>query len=60
MHHEAIFEATPGDNIGFNVRSLSVKDLKRGYVCSDSNNDPAREVNSFVAQVIIVNHPGQI
>ena len=53
-------EALPGDNVGFNVRGLAVKDLKRGYVASDSKNDPAQEVQSFVAQVIILNHPGEV
>lgn len=49
-----------GDNVGFNVKNLSVKDIRRGYVASDSKNDPAREAESFNAQVIILNHPGQI
>ncbi|CAD8090962.1 unnamed protein product [Paramecium primaurelia] len=60
MHHEALPEAVPGDNVGFNVKNIAVKDLKRGFVCSDSKSDPARECNSFNAQVIIINHPGQI
>jgi len=60
MHHESIPEAIPGDNVGFNVKGLSVKDIKRGNVCGDSKNDPPREVESFLAQVIIMNHPGQI
>merc|ERR1711937_478752 len=60
MHHESVPEATPGDNVGFNVRNLAVKDLKRGYVCSDSKNDPACEAEMFVAQTIVMNHPGQI
>jgi len=42
------------------VKNVSVKELKRGYVASDSKNDPAKEAASFVAQVIIMNHPGQI
>jgi len=49
-----------GDNVGFNVKNLSVKDIKRGYVCSDSKNDPAKDTEMFVAQVIVLNHPGQI
>jgi len=57
MHHEVLQEAVPGDNVGFNVKGLSVKDLKRGYVASDSKNDPAQGVSSFVAQVIVMNHP---
>merc|ERR1712028_251095 len=53
-------EATPGDNVGFNVKNLSVKDIKRGYVASDSKNDPATANDMFLAQVIVLNHPGQI
>lgn len=60
MHHEALQEAVPGDNVGFNVKNVSVKELKRGFVCSDSKNDPAKGTEKFTAQVIIMNHPGQI
>jgi elongation factor 1-alpha len=60
MHHEVVEQAEPGDNVGFNVKNLSVKDIKRGYVASDSKNDPAKNTESFKAQVIIMNHPGQI
>lgn len=41
MHHESLEEAIPGDNVGFNVKNVSVKELKRGFVCSDSKNQPA-------------------
>jgi elongation factor 1-alpha len=60
MHHESLPEAIPGDNVGFNVKNISTKDIKRGFVASDSKNDPARECNNFTAQVIVMNHPGQI
>merc|ERR1711981_1460674 len=60
MHHEVVDEAQPGDNVGFNVKNLSVKDIKRGFVASDSKNDPAKDTTMFVAQVIVLNHPGQI
>ena len=60
MHHEALPEAVPGDNVGFNVKNVSVKDIRRGNVCSDSKNDPAKESKSFNAQVIVLNHPGEI
>jgi len=60
MHHESLEEAGPGDNVGFNVKNISVKELKRGFVASDIKNDPAQESASFVAQVIVLNHPGQI
>jgi len=60
MHHEQVPKAEPGDNVGFNVKNVSVKDIRRGYVCSDSKNDPASGVEDFTAQVIVLNHPGQI
>jgi elongation factor 1-alpha len=60
MHHEAVPEATPGNNVGFNVKGLSVKDIKRGFVAGDSKNDPPMDTESFTANVIIMNHPGEI
>jgi elongation factor 1-alpha len=60
MHHEAMPEAVPGDNVGFNVKNISVKEIRRGNVCSDTKNDPAKESVDFFAQVIVLNHPGQI
>merc|ERR1712156_1310045 len=60
MHHEQVEAALPGDNVGFNVKNLSVKDIKRGYVASDSKNDPCTDTEMFVSQVIVFNHPGQI
>merc|ERR1712220_22339 len=60
MHHESLPEAGPGDNVGFNVKNVSVKDIRRGNVASDSKNDPAKEAKSFKAQVIVLNHPGEI
>merc|ERR1711862_692616 len=60
MHHEQVPEAIPGDNVGFNVKGLSVKDIKRGFVASDSKNVPAADTEWFKAQVIVMNHPGQI
>merc|ERR1712077_48061 len=60
MHHEALAEANPGDNVGFNVKNISVKDIKRGMVAGDSKNDPPKETKDFLAQVIVMNHPGEI
>jgi len=60
MHHEALTEAVPGDNVGFNCKNVSVKDIKRGYVASNSADDPAKGAETFTAQVIIMSHPGQI
>jgi elongation factor 1-alpha len=60
MHHESLSEALPGDNVGFNVKNVSVKEIRRGMVAGDSKNDPPKEAKSFNAQVIILNHPGEI
>merc|ERR1711929_50080 len=60
MHHEPLPEALPGDNVGFNVKNVSVKEIRRGNVASDSKNDPAKECKNFNAQVIVLNHPGEI
>jgi len=60
MHHESLPQAEPGDNVGFNVKNVSVKDIKRGNVASDSKNDPAKGAVNFTAQVIVLNHPGEI
>ena len=51
MHHQSLDKAVPGDNVGFNVKSVSVKDIRRGNVCGDFKNDPPKEAVNFKAQV---------
>jgi len=60
MHHEQLAEAVPGDNVGFNVKGIAVNQLRRGFVAGDSKSDPPNETEDFTAQVIILNHPGEI
>jgi elongation factor 1-alpha len=60
MHHEQLTEGLPGDNVGFNVKNVSVKEIRRGNVAGDSKNDPPKGCDSFNAQVIVLNHPGQV
>ena len=60
MHHEQLVEGLPGDNVGFNVKNVSVREIRRGNVTGDSKNDPPKAAESFNAQVIILNHPGHI
>ena len=60
MHHEHLEEAVPGDNVGFNVKNVSVKDIKRGFVAGDNKNDPPKRAETFDAQVIVMAHPGSI
>ncbi|KAM4889334.1 LOW QUALITY PROTEIN: elongation factor 1-alpha 1-like [Thomomys bottae] len=60
MHHEALSEALPGDNVEFNIKNASVTDVCCDNVAGDSKNDLPMEAAGFTAQVIILNHPGQI
>jgi len=60
MHHQQLEEAIPGDNVGFNVKNVGVKDVRRGNVVGDAKNDPPKEAISFNAQVIVLNHPNKI
>merc|ERR1712233_187347 len=60
MHHEQLTEGVPGDNVGFNVKNVSVKEIRRGNVAGDSKNDPPKGTKTFNAQVIVLNHPGQV
>ncbi|KAH8654555.1 P-loop containing nucleoside triphosphate hydrolase protein [Tricladium varicosporioides] len=60
MHHEQLAEGVPGDNVGFNVKNVSVKEIRRGNVAGDSKNDPPKAAENFTAQVIVLNHPGEI
>jgi len=56
MHHESLEQAGPGDNVGFNIKGLSIKDISRGNVASNSKDKPARKTRRFYAQVIVLNH----
>merc|ERR1719203_2674731 len=47
MHHEQLAEGLPGDNVGFNVKNVSVKDIRRGNVCSDSKKQSSLRVEVF-------------
>ncbi|KAL4562526.1 hypothetical protein LXL04_034733 [Taraxacum kok-saghyz] len=51
MHHEALIEALPEDNVGFNVKNVAVKYLKRGYVASNSKYDPVKGAANFTSQI---------
>nr|XP_043627632.1 elongation factor 1-alpha-like isoform X4 [Erigeron canadensis] len=60
FHNKELPEALPGDFVGFNVQNVAAKDLKRGYVASNSKDDPAKCAASFTSHVIVMNHPGKI
>lgn len=56
-HNKFIQEALLGDYIGFKVK-IPFESLKRGYVVSASNNDSHKA--AFIADIIIINNPGEI
>jgi elongation factor 1-alpha len=55
-HHVKIPKAVPGDNIGFNVRGISKKDIRRGDVGGHSDNLPT-VAKEFIGQIIVIYHP---
>ncbi|MFQ6118637.1 MAG: translation elongation factor EF-1 subunit alpha [Methanosarcinales archaeon] len=59
MHHEPISEALPGDNIGWNVRGIGKKDVRRGDVCGHTDKPPA-VADEFTAQIVVLQHPSAI
>ena len=59
MHHEQVTEARPGDNVGFSVRGVDKKDIKRGDVIGPPDNPP-KVAKEFTAQIIVLQHPNVI
>ncbi len=56
MHHEMVEVAEPGDNIGFSVKGIDKKSIKRGSVMGTPDNPPT-VAKRFKAQVMILQHP---
>jgi elongation factor 1-alpha len=59
MHHEQLQKAEPGDNIGFNVKGIEKKAMKRGDVIGHPDNPPT-VAQTFTAQVVVLQHPTAI
>lgn len=59
MHHKELPQAVPGDNIGFNLKNVDKKDIKRGDVIGPVNNPPTVAAE-FTAQIVVLNHPTAI
>ncbi|TLX68600.1 MAG: translation elongation factor EF-1 subunit alpha [Thaumarchaeota archaeon] len=58
-HHTQMESAEAGDNIGFNLRGIEKKDIKRGDVIGTPDNPP-NVAKEFRAQIIIIHHPTAI
>ena len=59
MHHEQMSQAEPGDNVGVNMRGIAKNEIRRGDVAGPSN-DPPTVAKSFIAQIMVLNHPSVI
>jgi elongation factor 1-alpha len=55
-HHTQLEKAEAGDNIGFNLRGIEKKDIKRGDVIGHAS-DPPKAAKEFRAQIIVIHHP---
>jgi len=59
MHHQELQQAVPGDNVGFNVKNVDKKDVKRGEVVGPTNSPP-KVASEFTAQIVVLEHPTAI
>ncbi len=59
MHHQEMAEAVAGDNVGFNLKNVEKKDIKRGDVVGPVESPPT-VVDEFTAQIVVLNHPTAI
>lgn len=59
MHHEEIPQAIPGDNIGFSIRGIEMKDVGRGDCMGHPNNVPTviTPSGNWTGQIIVIWHP---
>ena len=61
MHHKTWPSAKPGDNVGMNIKGLDKMNMpKVGDVISLQSGRVLEAVESFVAQVSVQEHPGQL
>jgi len=61
MHHKSVERALAGDNVGLNIKGLNKDNMPRvGDVMILKSDTSIGRVKSFVAQVQILNHPGEL
>lgn len=60
MYYEQFVEGVFGDNVGFNVKNVFVKEICCGNVVGDFKNDFFMGVVFFDVQVIVFNYFGQV
>ena len=59
MHHQQLQKAEPGDNVGFNIKGVDKKDIKRGDVVGPASAPPT-VAKEFTAQIVVMHHPKAI
>jgi len=59
MHHQQLQQAIPGDNVGFNVKNVDKKDVRRGEVVGPVSSPP-KVAAEFTAQIVVLEHPTAI
>jgi elongation factor 1-alpha len=59
MHHQQLQKAEPGDNVGFAVKGLEKKDIKRGDVIGPVSSPP-KVAAEFTAQIVVLHHQNVI
>ena len=55
-HHTQMDSAEAGDNIGFNLRGVDRKSIKRGDILGSTDSPPS-VAQEFEAQIIVIHHP---
>ena len=62
MLHESVTQAEPGDNIGFNVKGIDNKQVKRGDVMGTPANAPTvvTQKGWIEAKIVVLDHPNGI
>ncbi|KAI0244738.1 Elongation factor 1-alpha 1, partial [Massospora cicadina] len=51
---EVVASAGPGDQIGFQIEGLTLKQVRRGYICCDAARHPLPPVTKFLAQLAVL------
>ena len=59
VYHESLPEATPGDCL-IQYEERVCEGYQERICCIGLQNKPATGVSDFTAQVIVLNHPGQV
>lgn len=59
MYHKPLQKAVPGDNIGFNIKGVGIRDLRKGDVVGHPKSPPVM-VTELTARIFVLYHPTTI